>query len=145
MNSFKVKNKKINEMRFQNLYNYFSDLLFIQLSPCADRWLSSWLPSSKEDSSFKTGGLSPSLSSGCSPLHGHMMCAQRCKVTLIWTLAKQSSVNELLTEKTHVIQDGASNLKISHCCFMSLPYRIENRFNRCTLGASGEHVFLNPK
>lgn len=89
--------------------------------------------------------LSPSLSSGHSPLHGHMVCAQRCKVTLIWTLAKQSSVNELLTEKTHVIQDGASNLKISHCCFMSLPYRIENRFNRCTLGASGEHVFLNPK
>ena len=89
--------------------------------------------------------LSPSLSSGRSPLHGRMVCAQRCKVTLIWTLAKQSSVNELLTEKTHVIQDGASNLKISHCCFMSLPYRIENRFNRCTLGASGEHVFLNPK
>lgn len=89
--------------------------------------------------------LSPSLSAGRSPLHGHMVCAQRCKVTLIWTLAKQSSMNKLLREKTHVIQHGASNLKISHCCFMSLPYRIENRFNRCTLGASGEHVFLNPK
>lgn len=89
--------------------------------------------------------LSPSLSVGHSPLHGHMVCAQRCKVTFIWTSAKQNSMNKLLREKTHVIQHGASNLKISHCCFMSLPYRIENRFNRCILGASGEHVCLNPK
>ena len=83
---------------------------------------------------------SPSLSSGCSPLHDHMVCAHRCKVTLIWTLAKQSSVNKLLRKKTHVIQYGASKLKISHCSFMSLPYRIKNRYNRW-----GEHVFLNPK